>query len=119
VSRASLTRMQRVLLDFIGRHQAQEGTSPSFDEMREALGLRSKSGVHRLITGLEERGFIRRMPNRARAIEIIEEPELPKRHSLVHFGTTDLAYEARRRGLALGHYHRDCDGRRIFVEVRA
>ena len=70
-----LTKKQHELLQFIGRHLNQHGVSPSFDEMKEALGLRSKSGIHRLITGLEERGFIRRLPHRARALEVIREPE--------------------------------------------
>lgn len=70
-----LTRKQHELLQFISRHLSQFGVSPSFDEMKEALGLRSKSGIHRLITGLEERGFIRRLPHRARALEVIRQPE--------------------------------------------
>ena len=70
-----LTRKQYELLDFINKRLAEQGVSPSFDEMKEALGLRSKSGIHRLITGLEERGFIRRLPHRARALEIIRLPE--------------------------------------------
>lgn len=70
-----LTRKQRELLKFIQAKLAETGISPSFDEMKEALGLRSKSGVHRLITGLEERGFIRRLPHRARALEVVRLPE--------------------------------------------
>jgi repressor LexA len=70
-----LTKKQHELLQFISRHLNQHGVSPSFDEMKEALGLRSKSGIHRLITGLEERGFIRRLPHRARALEVIREAE--------------------------------------------
>jgi repressor LexA len=70
-----LTKKQHELLQFISRHLSQHGVSPSFDEMKEALGLRSKSGIHRLITGLEERGFIRRLAHRARALEVIREPE--------------------------------------------
>jgi repressor LexA len=70
-----LTKKQHELLQFISRHLSQHGVSPSFDEMKEALGLRSKSGIHRLITGLEERGFIRRLPHRARALEVIREAE--------------------------------------------
>lgn len=67
-----LTKKQRELLQFIQERLADTGgVSPSFDEMKEALGLKSKSGVHRLITGLEERGFIRRMPHRARALDIV------------------------------------------------
>ena len=70
-----LTRKQHELLLFIHDHLRQNGVSPSFDEMKDALGLRSKSGIHRLITGLEERGFIRRLPHRARALEVIKLPE--------------------------------------------
>ncbi|MGE5563800.1 MAG: transcriptional repressor LexA [Bacillota bacterium] len=70
-----LTAKQRELLLFIDDRLKQDGVSPSFDEMREALDLRSKSGVHRLISALEERGFIRRLPNRARALEVLKVPE--------------------------------------------
>ena len=70
-----LTRKQHELLLFLHAHLNEHGVSPSFDEMKEALGLKSKSGIHRLITGLEERGFIRRLPHRARAIEVVRLPE--------------------------------------------
>lgn len=70
-----LTRKQLELLDFINKRVAADGVPPSFDEMKDALSLRSKSGIHRLITALEERGFIRRLAHRARAIEIIKLPE--------------------------------------------
>ena len=70
-----LTRKQYELLRFIDERLKEAGVPPSFDEMKEALDLRSKSGIHRLITALEERGFIRRLPNRARAIEVIKLPE--------------------------------------------
>jgi repressor LexA len=70
-----LTRKQYDLLHFIHRRLQKDGVPPSFDEMKEALDLRSKSGIHRLITALEERGFIRRLAHRARAIEIIRLPE--------------------------------------------
>src|SRR5271156_3758286 len=70
-----LTRKQYELLRFIHERLKESGVPPSFDEMKEALDLRSKSGIHRLITALEERGFIRRLPNRARAIEVIRLPE--------------------------------------------
>ncbi|HVX98575.1 MAG TPA: transcriptional repressor LexA [Pseudorhodoplanes sp.] len=70
-----LTRKQAELLRFIHERLKESGVPPSFDEMKEALDLRSKSGIHRLITALEERGFIRRLPNRARAIEVIKLPE--------------------------------------------
>ena len=66
-----LTRKQSELLDFLVRHSAEHDVPPSFDEMRDALGLASKSGIHRLVSGLEERGYIRRLANRARAIEIL------------------------------------------------
>ena len=70
-----LTRKQYELLVFINQRLTESGVSPSFDEMKDALGLRSKSGIHRLITGLEERGFIRRLPHRARALEVLRLPE--------------------------------------------
>ena len=70
-----LTRKQAELLRFIHERLKEAGVPPSFDEMKDALDLRSKSGIHRLITALEERGFIRRLPNRARAIEVIKLPE--------------------------------------------
>jgi repressor LexA len=70
-----LTAKQRELLIFIDGRLRESGISPSFDEMREALELKSKSGVHRLISALEERGFIRRLPNRARALEVLKLPE--------------------------------------------
>ncbi|HMA16594.1 MAG TPA: transcriptional repressor LexA [Kiloniellaceae bacterium] len=69
-----LTKKQHELLLFIHRHLQRNGVSPSFDEMKDALDLRSKSGIHRLITGLEERGFIRRLPHRARAVEVMRLP---------------------------------------------
>src|SRR3974377_1313392 len=70
-----LTRKQFELLRFIHERLKESGAPPSFDEMKEPLDLRPKSGIHRLITALEERGFIRRLPNRARAIEVIKLPE--------------------------------------------
>ncbi len=70
-----LTRKQLQLLEFINKRLQQDGVPPSFDEMKDALDLRSKSGIHRLITALEERGFIRRLAHRARAIEIVKLPE--------------------------------------------
>jgi repressor LexA len=72
---AMLTRKQHELLCFINDRLGEGGVSPSFEEMKEALDLKSKSGVHRLISALEERGFIRRLPNRARALEIVKLPE--------------------------------------------
>ncbi|MEO5810292.1 MAG: transcriptional repressor LexA [Sphingomicrobium sp.] len=70
-----LTAKQNELLRFINDQLAKSGVSPSFDEMREALDLKSKSGVHRLISALEERQFIRRLPNRARALEVLRMPD--------------------------------------------
>ncbi len=70
-----LTRKQYELLMFIHERMKESGIPPSFDEMKDALDLRSKSGIHRLITALEERGFIKRLPNRARALEIVKLPQ--------------------------------------------
>ena len=70
-----LTRKQYELLVYIDQQLRKNGISPSFDEMKDALGLKSKSGIHRLITGLEERGFIRRLPHRARALEVLRLPQ--------------------------------------------
>ena len=70
-----LTKKQLDLLEFIHKRVQRDGVPPSFDEMKDALDLRSKSGIHRLITALEERGFIRRLAHRARAIEIVKLPE--------------------------------------------
>ena len=70
-----LTRKQHELLVFIDRHLRQTGFSPSFEEMKEALNLRSKSGIHRLITALEERGFLKRRAHRARALEVVRLPD--------------------------------------------
>ncbi|MGR3291852.1 MAG: transcriptional repressor LexA [Paracoccaceae bacterium] len=76
-----LTQKQLDLLNFIHRRVQRQGVPPSFDEMKEALNLRSKSGIHRLITALEERGFIRRLAHRARALEIIKLPDSMNRTS--------------------------------------
>lgn len=105
-----LTDRQQELLAYLRSCEQ----APSFAEMRDAVGLTSKSGIHRLVTGLEERGFIRRVPDRARAIELVKNPHLPR--SLGGFGTTELAREARRRGLYLGHIQRDGE-KRTFVAV--
>ena len=70
-----LTRKQHELIRFIQTKLEETGVSPSFEEMKEALDLKSKSGVHRLISALEERGFIRRLPNRARALEVVRQPD--------------------------------------------
>ena len=71
-----LTKKQHELLSYIHEHLSANGVSPSFEEMKEALALKSKSGVHRLISALEERGFIRRLPNRARALEVMRMPDV-------------------------------------------
>lgn len=73
-----LTRKQHELICFIADRLNESGVSPSFEEMKEALDLKSKSGVHRLISALEERGFLRRLPNRARALEVLKLPERPE-----------------------------------------
>jgi repressor LexA len=70
-----LTKKQLDLLEFIQKRVKRDGVPPSFDEMKEALGLRSKSGIHRLITALEERGYIHRLAHRARALEVVRLPE--------------------------------------------
>ena len=97
-----LTHKQRELLDFIGERMAVDGVSPSFDEMREAMGLKSKSGIHRLIDALEERGIIQRLPNRARAIEILETPRPilapSKARPLLREDTDTLIAEIEARG---------------------
>lgn len=74
-----LTRKQHELICFIDDRLAESGISPSFEEMKEALDLKSKSGVHRLISALEERGYLRRLPNRARALEVLKRPERVER----------------------------------------
>lgn len=76
-----LTKKQLDLLEFIHKRVQSNGVPPSFDEMKEALDLRSKSGIHRLITALEERGFIRRLAHRARALEIVKLPDSMQRDS--------------------------------------
>ena len=73
-----LTRKQHELLLYIDERLSETGISPSFEEMKDALDLKSKSGVHRLISALVERGFIRRLPNRARALEVLKMPEAKK-----------------------------------------
>ena len=87
-----LTRKQFELLRFIHERLKESGVPPSFDEMKDALDLRSKSGIHRLIMALEERGFIRRLPNRARAIEVIKLPE-PVGHGVGRRGFTPSVIE--------------------------
>ena len=85
-----LTKKQIQLLEFIQSRMARDGVPPSFDEMKLALDLRSKSGIHRLVTALEERGFIRRLPHRARALEIVRLPEaLLRGDSMIEAGIND------------------------------
>jgi repressor LexA len=88
-----LTRKQYELLRFINERLKETGVPPSFDEMKDALDLRSKSGIHRLITALEERGFIRRLPNRARAIEVIKLPDSVVQSGAVRRGFTPSVIE--------------------------
>jgi repressor LexA len=88
-----LTKKQYDLLQFIDNHLKSRGVSPSFDEMKDALGLKSKSGIHRLITGLEERGFIRRLPHRARALEVLQLPENLKQPERMPTGFTPNVIE--------------------------
>jgi repressor LexA len=94
-----LTRKQRELLKFIQERLGETGISPSFDEMKEALGLKSKSGVHRLITGLEERGFIKRLPHRARALDVVRLPEDQTAKAAQAAQTARPTGEERRAGL--------------------
>lgn len=86
-----LTQKQKDLLVLIHDRLASNGVPPSFEEMKNALGLHSKSGIHRLITGLEDRGFIRRLPHRARALEILRMPETGERASLARHSSNDSA----------------------------
>ena len=85
-----LTRKQHELVCFINDRLAETGVSPSFEEMKEALDLKSKSGVHRLISALEERNFIRRLPNRARALEVLRMPERPEKKATAKPAGRDL-----------------------------
>ena len=96
-----LTRKQHELIRYIQAKLEETGVSPSFEEMKEALDLKSKSGVHRLISALEERGFIRRLPNRARALEVLKQPEdvsskapLAKSDNVVELKRPELARKA-------------------------
>jgi SOS-response transcriptional repressor LexA len=97
---SALAEKQRDLLDFIGHYQCEQGASPSFEEMRDALGLKSKSGVHRLVHALEERGYIRRLRNRPRCIEIASAPSL--QISADSITDAELVRIAKLRGLAVG-----------------
>jgi repressor LexA len=86
-----LTSKQNELLRYIDARLSETGVSPSFEEMKDALDLKSKSGVHRLISALEERGFIRRLPNRARALEVLKMPETRSTADAVPTGPTTAA----------------------------
>ncbi len=86
-----LTRKQHELLMFIHERMKESGVPPSFDEMKDALDLKSKSGIHRLITALEERGFIRRLPNRARAMEVVRLPDSMNLHWVAKSPSLSLA----------------------------
>lgn len=110
-----LTRKQLELLRFVHERLKETGVPPSFDEMKDALDLRSKSGIHRLITALEERGFIRRLPNRARAIEVIKLPEMVSQSIGGRRGFTPNVIEG---NLGRGRASSDSDnGRSIAVPV--
>lgn len=89
-----LTRKQHELIRFIQSRLEETGVSPSFEEMKEALDLKSKSGVHRLISALEERGFIRRLPNRARALEVLRQPDDVTRAPLREAANSNMALAA-------------------------
>ena len=97
-----LTKKQYDLLMFIHKRVQRDGVSPSFDEMKAALDLRSKSGIHRLITALEERGFIRRLPHRARAIEIARLPENMEGRARGGFRPSVIEGDFGRQGAAQG-----------------
>lgn len=92
-----LTRKQNELLMFINKRLNDAGVSPSFDEMKDALRLKSKSGIHRLITGLEERGFLRRLPHRARALQVLK---LPDTAAMPAPNVTPFLSDSRRSGMA-------------------
>lgn len=103
----ALTRQQSELLRFITEYQQCENASPSFDEMREAMGLKSKSGIYRLVSGLEERGFIRRIHYKARCIEVVPDAHLPET-PLTALPMHALVAEVKRRGFTVGsvQWHR-------------
>ena len=110
-----LTRKQFELLRFIHERLKEAGVPPSFDEMKDALDLRSKSGIHRLITALEERGFIRRLPNRARAIEVIKLPE-PVSQGMGRRGFTPSVIEGN-LGRVRGQTADEDNGRPVAIPV--
>lgn len=106
-----LTRKQHELLTYIHQHLDEHGISPSFDEMKEALNLKSKSGIHRLITGLEERGFIRRLAHKARALEVLKMPDnaVP--------GGRAITAERESGGVIATDFRRRRDNREISAET--
>jgi repressor LexA len=112
-----LTRKQYELLRFINERLKEAGVPPSFDEMKDALDLRSKSGIHRLITALEERGFIRRLPNRARAIEVIKLPEISGSGGSSRRGFTPSVIEGNLGKVRAGGGSEDDAGRPVSVPV--
>jgi repressor LexA len=112
-----LTRKQYELLRFINERLKEAGVPPSFDEMKDALDLRSKSGIHRLITALEERGFIRRLPNRARAIEVIKLPELSAAGGSSRRGFTPSVIEGNLGKVRVGSAGTDDSERPVAVPV--
>ncbi len=112
-----LTRKQYELLRFINERLKEAGVPPSFDEMKDALDLRSKSGIHRLITALEERGFIRRLPNRARAIEVIKLPELSAAGGSSRRGFTPSVIEGNLGKVRGGTSTEDAGERPVAVPV--
>ena len=112
-----LTRKQLELLRFIHERLKESGIPPSFDEMKDALDLRSKSGIHRLITALEERGFIRRLPNRARAIEVIKLPEPVSQGIGVRRGFTPSVIEGDLGRVRANNGDDDSGGRPISIPV--
>jgi repressor LexA len=111
-----LTRKQFELLRFIHERVKESGVPPSFDEMKDALDLRSKSGIHRLITALEERGFIRRLANRARAIEVIKMPE-PIGHGGTRRGFTPSVIEGDLGRVRASNGDEESSGRPISIPV--
>lgn len=110
-----MTKKQRDALSFIKDFTETNGYTPSFIEIRDALGLSSKSGVHRLLTSLAEQGFIRRLPRRARAIEVVENPTIP-RH-LYNFTLDEIVGEVKRRGMVIGHIFMDENKKRSFKQI--
>lgn len=111
-----MTPRQKELLDFIKRYQHDhQGVSPTFIEMREGIGMKSKSGVSRVLQSLEEQGFIRRLHKRHRAIEIIDRSASTL--ALRQYSNSELMREAERRGLVLGRILNFPDGKRAFAKI--